>query len=137
MKLYLACKVNHGLKLKEILTKLDPNITITSRWLDYADKNLADLNTEELCRFCIEDVKNSDAVLFYIERDDELVGALIEVGMAIALNIPVYFMAFPVLSSINNKHYSIFMDYIGWNFFKDFTDLKDYLKDLNKVERFS
>lgn len=137
MKFYLACKIKHGLKLKEKLEALDSNITVTSRWLDYADKNLADLNTEEICKFCIEDVKNCDAVLFYIEKDDELVGALIEVGMAIALDIPVYFMAFPVLSSINGRHYSIFMEYHKWNFFKDFEDLKEHLDNLYTIARFS
>lgn len=36
-----------------------------------------------------EDIENSDALLLYVEPGDHLRGALVEVGIAIANNVPV------------------------------------------------
>jgi len=86
-KVYFASKLTYARRLWELALKW--NLETTSRWLSQADLELkGSPSTEEFGIFWLvdeEDVRRSDALIVYGEADDILKGALVEVGMAIAL----------------------------------------------------
>lgn len=82
MKVYIASKVKYAKIWKKIT-----DVEIVSRWIHEAGPG--ESNLQELAEKCILDVGRSDLLVLYCEPGDLLKGALIEMGAAIALNIPV------------------------------------------------
>lgn len=93
-KVYLASKIRHSAYLKKI-RETKPNLEITSRWLDmvHLEPTQGSLD-RELGAWCwsidVADVLRSDCLLVYAEQEDILCGALVEVGVALAKDIPVF-----------------------------------------------
>lgn len=84
-KIYIASKLRHADKWRD-LEKEYPAIKFCMRWPSYA-KSLPD---EEpyvgvIWSHFLEDIKECDGVILYAEPGDNLRGALVECGMAIAL----------------------------------------------------
>jgi len=83
MKIYIASKTKHAaswLKLRE----QRPDVQITSTWINEAGEGQT-ADYAELAQRCIDEVKQADFVLLYCASDEVLKGALVEVGVALAL----------------------------------------------------
>lgn len=90
--IYLASKIKYAPTLRALRTTWDGmGLNIHSRWLDQAEfEEQAD--PVEFSIFWLvdeEDVRTAKVVVVYGEAGDELRGALVEAGMAIALGILV------------------------------------------------
>ncbi len=95
MKVYIASKLHHAEKFQSLREawKVD-HIDLHARWHDQAELEHADhkLTAEDFHIFWLvdeEDVKQSDALILYGERQDKLRGALVEAGIAIGAGILV------------------------------------------------
>jgi hypothetical protein len=89
---YLATKIKHAAKFRELREEWGTEgVRIISRWLDQAIHE--DVATPEefsiFWRVDVEDVEISDALVIYGEAGDELRGALVEAGVAIAKGLLV------------------------------------------------
>src|SRR5689334_21817984 len=96
-RIYVASKTKHAGKWLEFR---DRGYNIISTWIDEAgpgqSKSLSDL-----ARRCIEEAKSADVLIVYAEEGDTpLKGAYIEIGAALANNIPIYAVG-PVISETN------------------------------------
>jgi len=82
MKIYTASKTKHAHKWIELRNN---GVNVISTWIDEAGqgqtKDMADL-----CRRCIQESIDCDAMIVYAEEGDYLKGAFIEMG--IALSVP-------------------------------------------------
>lgn len=68
-------------------------VSIISTWIDEAEPG-ATADLSELWMRIAEEISNADRILFYVEPDDfPLKGALIEAGIAIALNKPIFLVS--------------------------------------------
>jgi nucleoside 2-deoxyribosyltransferase len=93
MKLYIATKLHHAAvfrSLRDFWKK--KGIIVSSRWIDFAGHEHVATPADFHAFWLVDeqDVRNSDALLAYGEADDVLCGALVEVGMAIALGKIVF-----------------------------------------------
>lgn len=90
IRIYTASKLHHAAMWRAIgLSR--PGVMFTARWLKHMllgqpeDPALA----VEFWQEDITDVVAADAVLIYAEPQDQLRGALVEVGAALAVGVPV------------------------------------------------
>lgn len=82
-KIYIASKANHRPTWRAFR---QGGHNIISRWIDTDDKFTADpgeLDFQALWDTCVEDVLACDVLVCYIERDEVLKGALLEIGIAL------------------------------------------------------
>lgn len=86
-KVYIASKLSHAAKLIDFKREDIPGALVTSRWLHMVSFEQTAKPADFTWCWMIDenDVRDCDVLLIYGEPDDELRGALIEVGMAIAL----------------------------------------------------
>lgn len=90
LRIYTASKLRHAKMWRELCDQHDLFI-FHARWLKHLKIGTPD-NAANAPAFWLQDqqdVKDSDALLVYAEKDDRLSGALVEVGMAIAYGVPV------------------------------------------------
>jgi nucleoside 2-deoxyribosyltransferase len=90
MKIYIASKAHHRARWRQLREEGAP---INSRWIDVDDKYSADpsdLDYADLWSKCVTDVTVCDALVVYVEPGEILKGALVEMGIAIGMNIPVF-----------------------------------------------
>lgn len=68
-----------------------PHVFFNARWLKRAENEdkLTDEDFGDLWKECQEDIKGADILLMYAENGDQLKGALVEVGMALAYGVQV------------------------------------------------
>lgn len=85
--MYVAGKIWHAPRF-QVVRSLGYNVT--SRWIDYDDNHPVVQNKPLLWQHCYEDVAAADFLLLYSEEDDEQRGALVEVGMAMGMNKPIF-----------------------------------------------
>ncbi len=85
-RIYTASRTKHAYRWR-YLRSTGANIIAT--WIDEAGEgespDLADLASR-----CVREAAECDAVILYVEPDDHIKGALIEVGAALAHGKPVY-----------------------------------------------
>lgn len=89
LKIYTASKLHYADLFKHLRTQW-PEFHFTARWPFFRGQ-VSD-SPEEASKFWIDDfddVKRADVVLCYSAGQDQLKGALVEVGMALALCKPV------------------------------------------------
>lgn len=91
--IYIASKLEHAPKWKELRSEWHPHrIRITARWID--DTALEANGTPSDYRVCwmmdVDDVRQSSGLIAYAEEGDVLRGALVEVGIALERNLPVF-----------------------------------------------
>jgi nucleoside 2-deoxyribosyltransferase len=84
-RIYSAGKVRHAEQFRYMRDHKQCNIT--ANWIDFGPQAYADPRVWE---HCLRDIVRCDYLVLYCEPEDKLVGALIEVGHAIALDKPVY-----------------------------------------------
>jgi hypothetical protein len=86
-KIYVASRVRHARMWRD---KAHAGMPIISTWI-YEDGEGETESLSELWERILSEIKNADRLILYIGRDDfPLKGALVEAGMALALNVPVY-----------------------------------------------
>lgn len=86
-RIYIASKAKHRPRWREFRDIL--GYDIISQWIDTDDKfneNPEGLDYAKLWRACVQDVKNCDVLVIYIEEEEHLKGALVELGIALGLN---------------------------------------------------
>lgn len=88
-KVYCASKLRHAALWRKLRDEEWPEIEITSRWIDHADKeeSARAIDWAHYWTMDIQDVQRSDFVLLFatLADVDELHGALVECGAALAL----------------------------------------------------
>lgn len=83
---YVASKTKHAAKWKAYR---DSGVPIISTWIDEA--GIGETKSfPDLWRRCVSETRKARALIVYAEDGDELKGALIEVGAALASNTPVF-----------------------------------------------
>lgn len=99
--IYFASKVKHA---RRWISLRDKGIPTSSTWIDEAEEGQT-ADYSELSERCINEIKNSRAVLLYCEPGEILKGALIEVGIALAVGVPVLCVGqCECLSRVFRKH---------------------------------
>ena len=85
LQFYTAGKVKHAEKFRKL--RDDLLLPVCASWIDLP--SVFDIKT--VWPTCYEDVRHSNFVLLYCETfEEELRGALVEIGMAFGMNKPVY-----------------------------------------------
>src|SRR5262245_28749645 len=84
MKIYTASKTKHAEKWR----RLRQFHTITASWMDEVDKKRA-ADFAGLATRCVTEIADADFLLLYCEPGEHLKGALIEAGIALALQKPI------------------------------------------------
>lgn len=91
-KIYMSSKTHHSDKWKQLRKQ---GFAITSSWIDN-EKPKESMTTDDkaiLCQSFLDDIKVADFGIFYSEPDDtDLFGSLIEFGMLVSLDKPIYIM---------------------------------------------
>lgn len=90
ISIYPSSKVKHAPMWRELQQKV-PNVFFNARWLKRAEKE-SELSVDDMRHLwmeCMQDISSSEALLLYAEDGDTLRGALVEVGMALAMGKPV------------------------------------------------
>lgn len=90
IRVYTASKLSAA-PVWDQLSKAWPSVFFHARWLKHSEIKTPDTDAHA-AEFWVqdeEDVRNADAVLVYARHGEHLKGALVEAGVAIALNIPV------------------------------------------------
>lgn len=91
-KIYIASKAEYRPAWREWRAK---GLTFTSRWIDIDDKYIGrtlppEYDFTELWTHCVEDVVNADVLVLYCASEDVLKGAILELGVALAMNKPCF-----------------------------------------------
>jgi hypothetical protein len=84
--IYFASKTKHAPRWQALR---DAGVTTTSTWIDEAGEGQTE-NYTELSERCVSEIFRSRAVLLYCEPGEILKGALVEVGIALASDTPVF-----------------------------------------------
>jgi len=88
-KFYVASKVRHADYWQKLRAS---GVNIISTWIDEAGKGQT-FDVAELASRCINEIKKCDALILLVYADETVQGALIEVGVAMAYNKPIYCVA--------------------------------------------
>lgn len=84
-RIYSAGKVRHAEKFRKL--RDEHNLNIQCNWIDMGPQAFGDPRVWE---HCLRDIQRCDYLVLYCEPEDKLVGAMVEIGHAIALGKPVY-----------------------------------------------
>ena len=91
-RVYTASRWDNGVVWNKMKREKNFPLFFHARWLVHFE-NEAEATSERAFHYWqenIDDVLSADCVLFYAQRDDVLGGALVEVGAALANDIPVF-----------------------------------------------
>ncbi len=98
--IYIASKTKHAERWRLLRAN---GVPIVSTWIDDAGEGeTTDWN--DLWERCIAEVKGARAVVLYVEPEETHKGTLIEVGVAIASGVPVFWVG-PEIGSIRRYEY--------------------------------
>lgn len=86
--IYTASKTRHADKWRRLRAE-DPRFRVNATWIDEAGAGQTKCFTD-LWRRCVAEASAADALLLYVEEGEQLKGALVEVGAALATGTPVY-----------------------------------------------
>lgn len=84
--IYMASKVRHAVTWKMLRSA---GLPIVSTWIDEAGPGESK-SLRDLWRRCIAEASSAEVVIVYRLTDEELKGAWVEVGAAVAVGVPVY-----------------------------------------------
>jgi hypothetical protein len=84
-KIYIASKTKHAQRWIEWR---ESGVNIISTWIDEAGEG-ASPDLADLCKRCINECLECDAMIIYREGEDYLKGAFIEMGVALTRKIPI------------------------------------------------
>ncbi len=83
--IYIASKVRHAAKWRDLRSR---GVPVISTWIDEAGEGETG-DWPDLWSRCVSEAKNARWLIVYREGDEVLKGALVEVGAALALGVPV------------------------------------------------
>lgn len=84
--IYTASKTRHAAKWRELRAS---GVPVNATWIDEAGVGETACFADLWCR-CISEAASARIVLLYVEQGDNLKGALVEVGAALASGVPVH-----------------------------------------------
>jgi len=90
--IYITSKTRHAERWRSLRSD---GVPIISTWIDEAGVGEV-LDWRDLWRRCISEIASSSTLIVYIEPGDVLKGTLVEVGAALANNVPVLVVGDPV-----------------------------------------
>lgn len=85
-RIYVASKTTHAPMWRMLRGAALP---IISTWIDEADEGQTS-DWTDLSRRCIEEAASADAIVLYVREGEQLKGALVECGAALACGVPVH-----------------------------------------------
>ena len=85
-RIYMASRVRHAAKWRALQ---DLGVNIVSTWI-HEDGEGQSPSKANLWIRCVEEAAGADAMIFYVEEGDPLMGAMVEGGAALASTVPVY-----------------------------------------------
>jgi hypothetical protein len=88
--IYTASKTRHADKWLGLRAA---GVKINATWIDEAGEGMT-TDFSDLASRCVNEAKSASCVLLYCEPGDKLKGALIEVGAALAVGVPVFSVGF-------------------------------------------
>lgn len=93
IRVYPSSKVRHAPMWRRLQQEV-PHVFFNARWIKRAEsqEEMDSYELAELWRECQQDVKDADLLLIYAEDGDQLKGAFVEVGMALAYGVKVMFV---------------------------------------------
>lgn len=91
MSLYIASKSKHGPRWRALRAS---GVAINSTWIDESGEGETS-DWEGLWRRCIAEATGATAVILYCEPGEILKGAYVEVGAALAFDVPVFVVGEP------------------------------------------
>jgi hypothetical protein len=120
-KIYIASKTKHAKRWRKFR---DEGINIISSWIDEAcqgeSKSLQDLWIRN-----INEAKSADFLIMYNEPNEIPKGSLIELGAALANNIPIYWIG-PTYTTVG-EHSEI-------KFFTNFEEVFNEIKEIDSLK---
>lgn len=87
LTIYIASKTKHAKLWRDLRDSKAMNINST--WIDEAEAGESD-DVADLAKRCIDEVKAADRLILYCHPGEMMKGALVEIGAALASNVPVY-----------------------------------------------
>lgn len=85
-RIYIASKAKHWRRWQEFRAN---GLPIISTWIDEGDTG-ATTDFPDLWQRCVSEAASATAVVLYCEPGEVLKGALVEIGAAMAMGVPVY-----------------------------------------------
>lgn len=100
IRVYPSSKVKHAPMWRKLQQEV-PHVFFDARWIKRAEKEeqMQGDDFHDLWKECQEDIKDADVLLVYAEDGDQLKGALVEVGMALAFGVQVM-----LVTAVEDKH---------------------------------
>jgi nucleoside 2-deoxyribosyltransferase len=117
IRVYFASALHHAPKWRQLCAK-STEIIAHARWLKHSTLGTPD-TPDHAKEFWLEDeqdVRDADAVVVFAQGDDRLRGALIETGIALACQIPVFVIG-------DHQEYGTWKYHPGVTIVSDFDDL--------------
>lgn len=85
-RIYIASRVRHAAKWRALQAL---GVDVISTWI-HEDGEGQSTSKANLWIRCVEEAAGADALIFYVEEGDPLMGAMVEGGAALASMVPVY-----------------------------------------------
>jgi hypothetical protein len=89
--IYTASRTQHATRWKTLRAE---GVPIISTWIDEAGTGET-TSYEDLWRRCINEASAAAALILYIEPGETMKGALVELGAALAHDVPVFIVGDP------------------------------------------
>ena len=84
--IYIASKTKHASKWRKLRAN---GVNVAASWIDAGDIHQPE-SYRELWTSCIAEVCSADLLIVYCEPGETLKGCLVEIGAALASDVPVY-----------------------------------------------
>lgn len=130
LRVYTASKLHHA-EMWESICANSSDFIFHARWLKHVTTLKTEDSPENARNFWlqdIEDVKTADAVLVFGTLDEDLRGALVEAGCAIAMGIPV-------IVAGTSKSFGTWQYHPGVVRTQSLDRALEYLQEMNEKER--
>jgi hypothetical protein len=103
IRTYIASKTKYAPKWRDLRSA---GYEIISTWIDEAGLGESS-DLQDLAIRCIDEASFADRLILYVQPDETLKGALIEVGAALANQVPVFVVGVneQLISALNNHPY--------------------------------
>jgi len=89
--IYIASKTKHAARWRALRSL---GVPISSSWIDEAGEGETSDWNDLWCR-CLAEAKSAMSLILYVESDEILKGAYVEVGAALASGVPVFVVGEP------------------------------------------
>ena len=122
--IYMASKLKHARKWRELYLKAPQEIQIVSRWPFFLEVEVTSENARRFWKDNMADLERCDVVVVYLEEGDRLVGGIAEAGAALSMGKIVC-----VVGDTDNSSLGTWQYITGVRHFPTFMELFEYLID--------